>query len=184
MRSATLKPMQVRSIGVFYGSTTGNTEEAADEITRVLCKGSDANVRAISVSGTDPSKLFEFDALVLGCPTWDDGNLQCGWERFLQRMGELQMAGKPVAFFGSGDSLCYPETFQDAQGILAAEFRRRGARLIGSWPTEGYTFNASRGVENGRFFGLALDTDDAWSLTRSRIATWSTQLLSELACLP
>ncbi|MCX6369386.1 MAG: flavodoxin domain-containing protein [Armatimonadetes bacterium] len=61
--------MQVRSIGVFYGSTTGNTEEAADEITRVLCSQSEATVRAISVSGTDPSKLFEFDALVLGCPT-------------------------------------------------------------------------------------------------------------------
>jgi flavodoxin I len=143
--------MQVRSIGVFYGSTTGNTEEAADEITRVLCSQSEATVRVISVSGTDPSKLFEFDALVLGCPTWDDG--------------------KPV-------------TFQDAQGILAVEFRARGARLIGSWPTEGYTFNASRGVENGQFFGLALDTDDAWSLTRSRITTWSTQLLNELDCLP
>ena len=177
--------MQVRSIGVFYGSTTGNTEEAADEITRVLCASTDeATVRAISVSGMNPEKLLDFEVLVVGCPTWDEGQLQSDWECLLRRFGELRLEGKPVALFGSGDALCYPETFQDAMGILGSELRARGARLIGSWPTDGYTFETSRGVENGRFLGLALDTDDSWSLTRSRIATWSSQLLTELSELP
>ena len=175
-----LTAMRLRSIGVIYGSTTGNTEEAADEITRVLCNSSEANVRAVSVSGMDPARLLDFDALVIGCPTWDEGQLQCGWECFLQRMGDLRLDGKPVALFGSGDAFCYPDTFQDAMGILGNDMRQRGARLIGRWPTDGYTFNTSRGVEDGMFLGLALDTDDSWTLTRSRIATWSAQLLAEL----
>ncbi|MBB6050228.1 flavodoxin [Armatimonas rosea] len=175
--------MQVRSIGVFYGSTTGNTEEAAEELTRVLCGRSDAQVRAISVSGIDPARLLEFDALVVGCPTWDEGELQRDWECLLRRVGKLRLEGKPVALFGSGDALCYPDTFQDAQGILGAELRARGARLIGHWPTDGYTFTASRGVEDGHFLGLALDTDDSWTTTRTRLSTWADQLLAELARL-
>ena len=95
-------------------------------------------------------------------------------------MGDLRLDGKPVALFGSGDAFCYPDTFQDAMGILGNDMRQRGARLIGRWPTDGYTFNTSRGVEDGMFLGLALDTDDSWTLTRSRIATWSAQLLAEL----
>jgi flavodoxin I len=176
--------MQVRSIGVFYGSTTGNTEEAADELGRVLCQGSEARVRAVSVSGIDPQRLLEFDALVIGCPTWDEGELQRDWACLMRHIGALSLEGKPIAFFGSGDALCYPDTFQDAMGRLAAEFRSRGARLIGSWPTDGYTFSASKAVENGKFIGLALDTDDAWSLTRSRITTWANQLLTELGLTP
>ena len=175
--------MQVRSIGVFYGSTTGNTEEAADEITRVLCSQSEASVRAIRVSGMNPERLLEFEALVIGCPTWDTGELQSDWECLLRRMGELQLNGKPVALFGSGDALCYPETYQDAMGILGAELRGRGARLIGNWPTAGYTFEASKAVEEDHFIGLALDVDDSWTLRRAKIAAWSCQLLAELAAL-
>jgi flavodoxin I len=176
--------MQVRSIGVFYGSTTGNTEEAADELTRVLCSNSDALVRASSVSGLDPARLLEFDALVIGCPTWDEGELQRDWDCFMRRIGGLRLDGKPVALFGSGDALCYPDTFQDALGILGTELRARGAHLIGRWPTDGYHFTASKGVEDGQFLGLALDTDDSWSTIKARIATWAAQLLKELVNLP
>lgn len=175
--------MRVRTIGIFYGSTTGNTEEAADELGRVLCAGSEATVRAVSVSGLDPARLLDFDALIIGCPTWDEGELQRDWALLQRRLGELSLAGKPVALFGSGDSLCYPETFQDAQGILAEELLGRGARLIGKWPTDGYTFTASRGVVDNHFYGLALDTDDSWSLARARIGTWASQLLTELDAL-
>lgn len=175
--------MQVHTIGVFYGSTTGNTEEAADEITRVLCSQSEASVRAISVSGMNPGRLLEFEALVIGCPTWDTGELQSDWECLLRRMGDLRLDGKPVALFGSGDALCYPETYQDAMGILGGVLRAHGARLIGSWPTDGYTFEASKAVEGGYFIGLPLDVDDSWTLRKAKIAAWSGQLLAELAAL-
>lgn len=50
---------------------------------------------------------------------------------------------------------------------------------MGYWPTDGYDFNDSKAVRNGKFVGLAIDEDNQADLTESRVENWSTQVKSE-----
>ena len=58
--------------------------------------------------------------------------------------------------------------------------KNAGAKIIGETSTEGYSFNASTAVQNGKFVGLALDYDNQAELSEDRIAAWTTQITPEL----
>jgi flavodoxin I len=58
-------------------------------------------------------------------------------------------------------------------------FEKQGAVLKGFWPVEGYDFEESESVENGKFFGLALDFDNQDELTEPRIDKWVNQIRRE-----
>ncbi|MEO1404790.1 MAG: hypothetical protein AAFV72_26600, partial [Cyanobacteria bacterium J06635_1] len=47
------------------------------------------------------------------------------------------------------------------------------------WPTDGYDFNESLAIRNGKFCGLALDEDNESDKTETRIQTWATQVKQE-----
>ncbi|MEM9529882.1 MAG: flavodoxin [Pseudomonadota bacterium] len=165
-------------IGIVFGSTTGNTEEAAEAIFDEL----ETHVQdVLSVERLALDELTGFDVLLVGIPTWDIGELQEDWARALGQFDDVNFAGTQVAFFGDGDQFGYPDNFQDAMGILRDRFLARGASAdIGHWPTENYNFTESKGVVNGKFVGLALDELHQPDLTGERIATWAEQLVSEL----
>jgi flavodoxin I len=54
---------------------------------------------------------------------------------------------------------------------------------VGSVPVDGYTFNASKSVINGRFCGLPIDEDSEPDLTEERLRAWADQLKREMAGL-
>ena len=83
--------------------------------------------------------------------------------------------------FGAGDQEGYANSFQDALGILGRELRARGAKIVGQWATDGYTFSESQDLDdNGKFFALALDYDNQDKLTNPRIETWVQQIIAEM----
>ena len=94
-------------------------------------------------------------------------------------MDDLDLSGKKVAVFGLGDQEAYPDTFVDGLGILANKVKERGGQLVGSWPLEGYEFNASLAVESDRFVGLVIDVDNQDDLTEERVKTWVNQIKGE-----
>ncbi|RMF69726.1 MAG: flavodoxin FldA, partial [Cyanobacteria bacterium J069] len=47
------------------------------------------------------------------------------------------------------------------------------------WPTDGYDFNESKAVRDGKFVGLAIDEDNQSDLTTERIQSWVAQLKRE-----
>ena len=58
------------SLAIFYGSTTGNTQMAAEKIHELLGE----HVKSIySVDDCEPEDLLKYDVLLLGIPTWDVG---------------------------------------------------------------------------------------------------------------
>jgi flavodoxin I len=116
-------------------------------------------------------------------PTWNIGELQTDWEDCLEQFDDLDLHGMQVALFGLGDEGGYPDTYQDAVGILAQKVRERGAEIVGHWPTEGYDFEASLAVEDGRFLGLMLDNDTAPELTAERIMQWVHQIAAEFGVI-
>jgi flavodoxin I len=67
----------------------------------------------------------------------------------------------------------------DAPGIIYERIKEKGATFVGAWPTDGYNFEASKAVINGKFLGLAIDEDNQKDLTAGRIEKWAAQLKSE-----
>lgn len=184
MTAALTPPPSPTPIGVYFGSSNGNTEHVAGLVAQALSALSGLPVAAVDIRKVGMSALGGHRLLVLGCSTWDDGELQYDWVDRHPDFGALDLGGVQVALFGCGDQYGYPDTFQDALGILAATARARGAHVVGRVPTEGYEFSASRAVEDDQFLGLPLDEDNQPELTADRVQRWVAQLLREADGLP
>ena len=68
-------------VGLFYGSTTGKTADAAEAIQAAL--GGDSMVDLFDVSDKEAADLAEYDCLIIGCPTWNIGDVQDDWDAIL-----------------------------------------------------------------------------------------------------
>lgn len=165
-----------KKIGLFYGTQTGKTESAAEMIRDEF--GDDV-VTLQDISQADAADFDDYQCLIIGCPTWNIGELQSDWEGFFPELDTISFSGKLVAYFGTGDQLGYGDNFQDAMGILEEKISQRGAKTVGYWSTDGYDFNDSKALRNGKFVGLALDDDNQSDLTDQRIKAWVTQLKTE-----
>jgi len=152
---------------VIYGSTTGNTEEAADKIAREFGGG-----LTVSVTDAEASVLNGYDTLIFGTSTWGIGDLQDDWESCLDLLDDIDYSGKTVALFGLGDQEGYPDSFVDGMAFLKSRIEKNGGVISGEWPSAGYSFDSSRALEGDHFVGLALDEDNQGSLTESRIKEW------------
>lgn len=165
-------------IGLFFGTQTGNTQTIAETIQKEF--GGDSVVELYDISGADPSDFADYNCIIIGCPTWNVGELQADWEGFYEdELDNIDFSGKKVAYFAPGDQVGYPDNFQDAIGILEEKISERGGTTVGQWSTEGYDFSESKAVRDGKFVGLALDEDNQSDLTDSRIKTWVAQLKRE-----
>lgn len=165
-------------IGLFFGSSTGNTEAAAERIRELLAEQGIA-VDMHNVYSDPVAPMEQYSHLILGIPTWDIGELQEDWAACWGDLDNLDLAGKLAAIFGQGDARGYPATFQDCIGMLGNKLRERGAHLVGFTSTDGFDFDESLGVEDGQFMGLSLDDDNQRELTDERIQAWVAQLISE-----
>ena len=163
--------------GVFYGSSTGNTQSAAEAIAKGL--GID-KADVIDITKASQDSILSYDALILGSSTWGVGDLQDDWEDFIGKLKKINLSDKKVAVFGTGDSSSYSDTFCDAIGIIAEVAQQAGATITGKVETSGYTFDESKAVWDGVFCGLPLDDDNESDKTDERISNWVTQLKSEL----
>ena len=161
---------------IIYGSTTGNAASAAQTIAEKL--GNGATVK--EAGAASKSDLTDFDNIILGSSTWGDGELQDDWFGFLPTIKEVGLSGKTVAVFGVGDQFSYSDTYVNAMGELYDAATAAGANVIGSTSTDGYSFNESTAVRDGKFVGLALDYDNQGDLSDDRIAAWVAQISPSL----
>ena len=168
------------SVGLFFGSDTGNTETVAGMIQKELGEQL-VDVRDIAKSSKE--EIAQFDLLILGIPTWYYGEAQADWDDFFPDLEEIDFTNKLVAIFGCGDQEDYAEYFLDAMGTLRDIVEARGAIIMGNWPTEGYHFEASKAlVDDQHFVGLGIDEDRQPELTEGRVKAWCKQLVDEM-CL-
>ncbi len=163
-------------IGLFYGTQTGNTQSAAEDIQKAF---GGSLVEIHDISGAELDELAAYDCLIIGCPTWNVGELQADWDGLYEDLDSVDFSGKKVAYFGTGDQVGYADNFQDAMGILEEKISELGGVTVGYWPVESYDFSESKAVKDGKFVGLALDEDNQSELTSSRIQQWVAQLKSE-----
>ncbi|MFP4502819.1 MAG: flavodoxin [Candidatus Hydrogenedentota bacterium] len=165
------------AVKLFYGSTTGNTLYVAKLIAAAY--GRDA-VTIADIAQANPEDLERADVLILGISTWDMGEPQKDWANFLPQIRDICLAGKPVALYGLGDAHGFSGLFVNALRSLYDAVTAQGARVIGRWPTKGYTFDECRAIVNGEFVGLVIDQENQSGLTVERVSRWVKQVRQEV----
>lgn len=164
------------SIGIFYTTSTGNSDEIASKI---ASKIKDSEV--FSLSQDNLEKINEFDKVIIGVSTWGDGELNDDFEDIWDNFQKLDFSNKTIALFGLGDQEAYSDTFCDAMGIIYEQIEDTGANIVGFTSIENYEFEESKAVIDNSFVGLALDEDNQEDLTDLRIENWVEQIRSDLS---
>ena len=167
----------MKRTGIFFASTSGNTEKAAWKVRDAigLSKEDQHNVMQ-----ADAATLEKYDVLIFGIPTWGVGELHEDWEGFLPELEKVDFSSRKVALFGLGDQEGNPDSFCDAMGLIGKRLKEMNANLIGYWPTDDYEFDQSEAREDGHFIGLALDEDNEPEKTDNRIQQWVKDIWPEL----
>lgn len=160
---------------IIYGTSTGVCEDLANRIGTKL--GVD---NIINVTNLDDNVIADNENLILGTSTWGAGEVQDDWYDGLRIIKSANLNGKTVALFGCGDSESYPDTFVGGMAEIYHAVTDAGAQVIGAVATEGYTFDDSESVVDGKFVGLALDEVNEDSKTDERIDAWVTEILPSL----
>ncbi len=168
----------MQKIGIFFGTETGTTRLVAKKIHKLL--GDEIASKPINVNRIKPEDLLQYDALILGTPSYGVGDipglsagcLERNWEEFLQLLGSPDLTGKRIAMFGLGAQERYSERFASSLIALYNVFAGLGAEMIGDWSTDGYEFEHSASVVNGRFVGLVIDQRTQGMHTDERLKIW------------
>lgn len=164
-------------VGLFYGTQTGNTQTIAELIQKEF--GGAGVVELHDIANAETSDFEQHDCIIVGCPTWNVGELQADWEGFYEELDAIDFQNKKVAYFGAGDQVGYADNFQDAMGILEEKISSLGGKTVGYWSADGYDFNESKAIRDGKFVGLAIDEDNQSDLTNTRVKSWIAQLKQE-----
>lgn len=158
---------------IYYGSTIGDTESIA----QILGEKLDAEIVPISQGVENIDCL---DLILFGSSTWGYGELQDDWDSNINLLKNINLSGKKIGVFGTGDQESYGDTFCDALGIIAETARTSGGEIIGMTSKEGYSFSDSKALEDDKLVGLAIDVNNQDNLTSSRIDEWIEQLKKEI----
>jgi flavodoxin I len=159
----------MKKTAIIYSYNTQKTAQSAKEIKKFFKPFDVDDINAEDING---EKFMQYDLLVLGVPTWFDGELPNYWDEFVPELETLDLKGKTIAIFGNGDQIGYPENFVDGIGVLAEILEARGAKIVGETSAEGYTFEQSLAFKDGKFKGLALDFENQSDLNTKRIKEW------------
>ena len=161
------------TIGLFYASSTGNTEDVAKLIKEKMTQ---AEIELKNIADCVDNAMENYKYIILGASTWGEGDLQDDWEEYIQNLDSINFLDKTVALFGLGDQEEYCDYYLDAMGTIYDKVVENGATVVGSWPTDGYEHDDSTAIRDGEFVGLALDEDNQSDLTDARVTQWVEQI--------
>ncbi len=165
--------------GIVYSFNSTKTAKAAEKIKEAF--GPDFNIVQVNAEELTEELFLSFTNLILGVPTWFDGELPNYWDEFVPALEDLNLEGKTIAIYGLGNQIEYPENFGDAIGIMGELVQERGAKLVGFTSAEGYSYESSRALIDGKFMGLLLDQETQPRLSKERIEKWVTDLKSQFS---
>ena len=166
---------------IFFGPLKGAVNRVADKLKDAI---GDDKVEMIPVNTATVADIEKYDKIIFGMSTvgkdtWDSTYSNNDWAKFLPEIGKTRYEGKTIAIFGLGDHVTYAATFVDHIAVLARELTKNGAVLTGQVSTDGYEFDESEAVVDGKFLGLPIDEDFEPELTDERVEKWVKQISSE-----
>ncbi len=159
---------------VVYGSSTGTCQAIAEKI------GEKLGAEVVDVASLTDGQINDAENLILGTSTWGAGELQDDWYDGVEKLKGTDLNGKTVALFGCGDCESYSDTFCGGMEEIYSVVTEKGAKVVGEVSTDGYTFDDSAAVHDGKFVGLALDDVNEDDKTDERIDAWVENIKGEL----
>lgn len=161
-------------IGIFFGPLNGAVNRVANLLQEKI--GSD-KVELVPVKTASAEDFKRFDRIVFGISTvgnetWDGSIRKTDWGLFMPEVSKGDFAGKKVAIYGLGDHVTYASSFVDFMGLLARELMGAEASIVGQVSVDGYEFDESAAIFDGKFIGLPLDEDFEPELTEERVEKW------------
>lgn len=119
----------MNKILVAYASQSGNTELMAEVmIDYFKSEGDHVVIKTFDFDWIEPEELLEYDGILVGTHTWDDGEMPYEVEDFYEVLDEVDLTGKPFGVFGSGDS--FYDIFGGAVDLLGDRFESLGADVL------------------------------------------------------
>jgi len=171
----------MNKIGIFFGTDSGTTRLISKKMAKII---GDKASKPLNVNRISADELLQYDSLILGTPSYGEGDLPGiatgipagSWEEFMPQLEGKDFSGKRIALYGLGNQDKYGERFVDSLIKLYSKFTELGAEIIGQWPIEGYDFEASKSIVDGQFVGLVLDQQNQALLTDDRMKIWLDQV--------
>ncbi|MFD1929559.1 flavodoxin domain-containing protein [Sporosarcina siberiensis] len=119
----------MKKVLILYISTTGNTEQIAHLLNEALSDNDfDITTMSFDFTNLDALDLLQYDGILFGTHTYNDGDLPFETDVFLDTLLTLDLNNKIVGIFGSGDtSYSY---FCEAVEIMKDEFALRNAIVL------------------------------------------------------
>ena len=115
---------------IVYGTTTGNTEIVAEQISNAL---QEKNIK-VTLKNVVDAKIEElgneYDLVLLGSSTWGDDEIefQEDFAPFFEELDNAQLKDRQIAIFGCGDSSY--EHFCGTVDLLEEKIEDLGAKII------------------------------------------------------
>lgn len=172
----------MKKIAILYWGKGGSVEKAAHV---VFNQFDPQEADLFALDGFDTENVANYELVILGGSTvgaesWEETTNDNLWNQFFRKIEGKDLSGVTFAIFGLGNQVLYPANFVDALGIFHEALSKTNGRIIGNWPTEGYKFTESDGLQKDNFFGLALDEDTQSGLTQERSQKWTDMLKKEM----
>lgn len=151
---------------IIYATGRGKTAKVAELIKE---KVGNADIFNVKESGNVDIKTY--DVLLLGTSSTGNGDIQQSWRDILPIFSQQDFADKKVSLFDLGNSAYHKDTFCAGMSHLYKALKDK-ANFVGQVSVDGYSFESSDSVVDGKFVGLALDEDNEPDKTEARLAEW------------
>src|SRR5699024_466090 len=117
------------SILMIYTSQTGNTELLTDILESELQQlGHQVTVKSFEFDVIDIDRLADYDAVLIGTYTWDDGELPYEAEDFYIDLEGADLTNQIFGVYGSADS--FYDTYGLAIELMGDRLKNLGAIMI------------------------------------------------------
>jgi len=116
-------------IFMVYASQTGNTEMVTDILEEQLIRqGHEVVVKSFDFDDIPMEALADYDAVLVGTYTWDDGELPYEVEDFYIEMEDIDITNHIFGVYGSADS--FYDTYGGAIELVWDHAKHLGATLV------------------------------------------------------
>ncbi len=163
----------MKTVGIFYGTTGGKTQEVIDIVAAKL-----GDVKVIDVAN-GIGELSSFDNIILASPTYGMGDLQDDWAGCIDELAGMDFSGKVVALIGVGDSAIFGGNYVEAMKHFYDAVSPKGAKIVGAMSTDVYSFEASEAVIDDKFMGLAIDASFDEGEMTEKVEEWLAKIKPE-----
>lgn len=169
----------MEKIAIFFGPIDGSVHRIAKLVALKIGAEKVDLIHIASASATDLEKYTRiiFGISTIGKDTWQQKFDNTDWTHFFPVVNSFDFTGKNVAIFGLGDHITYAYHFVDSIGLLGKAIKKQGGEIFGTTSTDGYTFQDSDAIVDGKFIGLPVDEDFESELTDERVSAWVNSLM-------